>query len=85
VVPQALESVLPDADSSSNKEIRTFSRIRAHQYASETFNTSWWRKTKPASTNYFGVVILATNKTCGAFPLTSFCLFCVVEHHVSKV
>jgi len=25
-------------------------------------------KNKPASVNYFAVVVLATNKTCGAFP-----------------
>jgi len=38
--PQALKSVLPVADSFSDKEMRTFSRIRAHQSTSETFNTS---------------------------------------------
>jgi len=26
------------------------------------------RKTKPASVNYFAIVVLATNKTCGTFP-----------------
>jgi len=35
-----LKSVLPVADSYFDKEIRTFSRIRAHQYTSATFNTS---------------------------------------------
>jgi len=40
VAPQALESVLPVADSFSNKEMRRFSRIRAHQSTSKTFNTS---------------------------------------------
>ena len=30
---------------------------------------SLWRgKTKPASVNYFAIVVLATNKTCGTFP-----------------
>jgi len=49
-------------------EMRTFSRIRAHQFTSETINTSLWRrKTKPASIIYFASVVLATNKTC-AFP-----------------
>ena len=68
---------------------------------SETFNTSLWRrKTKPASVNYFAIVVLATNKTCdvgGELQLpttrfddlwyisTSFCLFCVVEHHALKM
>ena len=33
-------SVLPVADSFSNKETRTFSRIRAHQSTRETINTS---------------------------------------------
>jgi len=67
--PQALKSVLPVDDSFSNKEMRTFSRIRAHQSASETFNTRLWRrKTKPASVNYFDIVALMTNKTCNAFP-----------------
>jgi len=40
VAPQALKSVLPVADSFSNKEMRAFSRIRAHQSTSETFDTS---------------------------------------------
>jgi len=31
MVPQALKSLLPVADSFSNKEMHTFSRIRAHQ------------------------------------------------------
>jgi len=85
VAPQALKSMLPVADSFSNKEMRTASRIRAHQSTSETINTSFWRrKTKPASINYFAVVVLATKKICGAFSLTSFCLFCVVEHHGLK-
>jgi len=44
VAPQALKSVRPVADALPNlpnREIRTFSRIHAHQSASETFNTSW--------------------------------------------
>jgi len=66
VAPQALKSVLPVTDSFSNKEMRTFSRIRAHQSTSKRINTSLWRrKTKPASVTYFAV--LATNKTCGTF------------------
>jgi len=57
VAPQALKGVLPVADSFSNKEMRTFSRIRAHQSTSETFNTNLWRrKTKPGSVNYFAIV-----------------------------
>jgi len=69
VVPQALKSVLLIEDSFSNKEMRTFSRIGAHQSTSETMNTSLRRrKTKPASANYFAIVVLATNKTCGTFP-----------------
>jgi len=39
VAPQALKNVLPLEDSFSNKEMRTFDRIRAHQPTSETFNT----------------------------------------------
>jgi len=39
VAPQALKSVLAVADSFFNKEMRTFSRIGAHQSASETFDT----------------------------------------------
>jgi len=82
VAPQALKSVLPVVDSFSNEEMRTFCRIRAHQSTSETINTNLWRrKTKPASI-YFAVVVLATNKTCGAFPLTS---FWIVEHRGLKV
>ena len=41
MAPQALKNVLPVEDSFSNKEMRTFSRIRAHQSTSETFNTSF--------------------------------------------
>jgi len=44
VAPQALKSVLQVADSFSNNEMRTFSRIRAHQSRSETINTSFWRR-----------------------------------------
>jgi len=44
VTPQALKSVLPVEDSFSNMEMRTFSRIRAHQSTSETFNKSLWRR-----------------------------------------
>jgi len=40
VAPQALKSLLPVEDSSSNMEMRTFNRIRAHQSTSETYNTS---------------------------------------------
>jgi len=36
VDPQALKSVLPVEDSFSNKEMRTFRRIRAHQSTNET-------------------------------------------------
>jgi len=69
MAPQALKSMLPVADSSSNKEMRTFSRIRAHQSASETINKNFWRrKTKPVSVNYFAIVVLATHKACGTFP-----------------
>jgi len=39
VAPQALNSVLLIEDSFSNKEMRTFSRIRTHQSTSETFKT----------------------------------------------
>jgi len=50
--PQALKSVFSVADSFSNKDMRTFSRIRAHQSTSETINISLWkRKTTPASVN----------------------------------
>jgi len=69
VAPQALKNVLPVENSFSNKEMRTFSRIRAHQSASETFNTLLSRrKTKPASVNYFAIVGLATTKTGSPFP-----------------
>ena len=62
-------SVFPVGDFFSNKEIHTFSHICANQSASETFNTSLWRrKTKPASVNYFVIVVLATDKTCGTYP-----------------
>jgi len=40
VTPQALKRVFPVEDSFSNMEMRTFSRIRAHQSTSETFKTS---------------------------------------------
>jgi len=63
-----LKSVLPVAESHFNKEMRTSSRIRAHQSTSETINTSLWRrKTKPTFVNYFAIVVQATKKTCGAF------------------
>jgi len=44
VAPQAINSVLPVEYSFSNKEMRSFSRIGAHQSTSETFNTSLWRR-----------------------------------------
>jgi len=63
------KNVLLVADSISNQEMRTFSRIRADPSTSQTINTSLWRrKTKPASVNYFLVAVLVTNKTGGAFP-----------------
>jgi len=69
VASQALKNVLPVEDSFSNKEMRTFCRIRAHQSTSEAFNTLLWRrKTKPASVNYFAIVVLATTKTGSTFP-----------------
>jgi len=40
VAPHALKNVLPVEDNFSSKEMRTFSRISAHQSTSETFNTS---------------------------------------------
>jgi len=40
VAPHALRSVRLIEDSFSNKEMRTFIRIPAHQSTSETFNTS---------------------------------------------
>jgi len=40
VASQALMSMLPVEKSFSNKEMRTLSRIRAHQSTSETVNTS---------------------------------------------
>jgi len=67
LAPQALKSVFPVADSFSNKKMRTFSRICAHQSTSETNTSLWRRKTKPACFNDFAIVVLAT-KTCGAFP-----------------
>jgi len=53
VARKTLKSVTPAADTFSNKEKRTFSRIRANQSTREAINTSLWsRKTKPASTTY---------------------------------
>jgi len=40
MAPQALKSVLLIEDSFFNKEMLTFSRIRAHHSTSETFNKS---------------------------------------------
>jgi len=82
VAPQELKNVLPVEDSFSNKEMRTFSRIRAHQSKSETFNTLLWtRKTKPAPVNCFTLVVLATSKAGSTFPW-QVSVFSVVEHHV---
>jgi len=68
VAAQALKSVLPVEDSFSNKEMRTFNRIGAHKSTRETFNTSLCRrKTKPSSVEYFAIVVLTTNQTCGTF------------------
>jgi len=68
MAPQALKSVLQVADSFSNQEMRTFIRNHTHQSTSEIVNTSLWRrKSKPASVKYFAVVVLAMNKTYGAF------------------
>jgi len=86
VAAQALKSVLPVAESFSNKEMRTFSHIHAqHQCTSETINTSSWnRKTKPTSINYFAVLVLAPNKARGSFPWRV-SVFCVVEHCLNKL
>jgi len=52
VAPQAFKSVFSVEDNFSNKEMRTFSRIRSQQSTSETINTNLWRrKTTPASVN----------------------------------
>jgi len=68
VAPQAFKGVLPVEDSFSNCEMHTFSSIGADQSTRETFNASLWKKTKPASVNYFATVVLATYKTCDTFP-----------------
>jgi len=47
--PQALKGLLPVEDSFSNEEMRTFSRIHAHQSASETFNTAFVKEKNKAS------------------------------------
>ena len=52
VDPQALKSVLPVEDSFSNTEMRTFSRIRAHQSTCETFYNF---VEKNNASNYFAV------------------------------
>jgi len=87
--PQALKCVLPVVESFSNKEMRTFGRICAHQSTSDTINIALRRKTNPASVNYSAVVVLATNRIYGAFPLRVMVhfryedLWCisVVEYH----
>ena len=79
-------SVFTVGDFFSNKEIHTFSHICANQSASETFNTRLWRRnTKPASDNYLAIVVLTTNRTCGAFPWQVYIFSCVVAHHVLKM
>jgi len=84
MAPQALEGVLQVAESLSNKKMRTFSLIRAHQSTSERININLSkRKTKPASVSYLAVVIPAANKTYGGF-FDEF-IFCVVEHHSLKI
>jgi len=66
---EALKSVRPVVESLSDKEMRTFGRICAHHSASETINMTLCRtNTKPASVNYFAVMVLETNKIYGAFP-----------------
>jgi len=66
VAPQAAKSVLPVEDSFSDKAMRTFSRIRAHQSTSETQVPAGEKM--PASVNHFAIVFLTMNKTCGTFP-----------------
>jgi len=46
VAPQVPKSVFPVANFFSNKKMRTFSRIRAHQSTSETFNKFLKEKSK---------------------------------------
>jgi len=43
------------------------------------------RKTKPASVNYFAICGSDDEQDLWCISVTSFCLFCVVEHHVSKM
>jgi len=45
----SVQDVLPVEDSFSNKEMRTFSRIRAHQSISETFNHKFVKEKNKAS------------------------------------
>ena len=81
VAPQALKSVLPVEESLSNKEMRTCSRILAHQSTSETINiTLWRRKTKPPLSQYTRIAILNLSWLSGNF-LSQFCLllFCFLE------
>jgi len=83
---QVLKSVLSVADSFSNKEMCTFSCISAYQSTSEAFNTSLCRgKTKPASVNYFAILVHGDEYDLWYISVTSFCLFCVVEHHILKM
>jgi len=58
VAPQVLKSVLPVEDFFSKKEMRTFSRIRAHYvvYKGNIYTSLRRRKTKPASVKYFAIV-----------------------------
>jgi len=43
--------------------------VSAHISLQAKHLTSFWKKkAKPASINYFAIVVLATNKTCGTFP-----------------
>jgi len=67
VAPQALTSLLPVEDSFSDKETRTFSRIRAHQ-SIEVKHKFAQEKKKAASVNHLAIVVLMMNKTCGTFP-----------------
>jgi len=73
MAPQAVKSVLPVEDSFSNKEMRTFCRIRAHQSTSKTINASLWWVNKASFYQLLRRLVLVRNKPCGAFPLANFC------------
>ena len=85
VAPQALRSVLPVEDSSSNKKMRTFSRIRSRQSRSETFHTICEGEKQSQLLSTTSPLWFWRQMRLVVHSVKRFCLLCVGERHLLKM